>query len=96
MARIDGEKVRCERCEYTDDLEWHHRIYRSDGGSDDPSNLEVLCRMCHHREHLERGDFAEFVRKGGEMAQLGLRLMLGQVGYSRRMRALAFRRWHRA
>ena len=96
MARIDGEKVRCERCEYTEDLEWHHKIYRSDEGSDDPSNLEVLCRDCHHREHLERGDFAEFGKKGGEAAQLRLQVMLGQARYAQRMRALAFRRWGRA
>jgi len=33
----------------------HHLTPRSEGGSDDPENLETLCRDCHGDEHDERG-----------------------------------------
>jgi 5-methylcytosine-specific restriction endonuclease McrA len=32
-----------------------HIIERSDGGSDDPSNLRACCRPCHNRRHPEKG-----------------------------------------
>ena len=32
-------------------LEVHHIQFRSNGGSDDPSNLITLCSKCHHKLH---------------------------------------------
>lgn len=34
--------------------EVHHIIYRSAGGSDDMSNLILLCRRCHDDEHMHK------------------------------------------
>ena len=33
---------------YGDELEVHHIILRSEGGSDHPLNLMTLCKRCHH------------------------------------------------
>ena len=44
---------RCERpgCDHTRFLEVHHRIPRSRGGTNDPSNLMVVCSTCHALLH---------------------------------------------
>ena len=34
----------------------HHVIKRSDGGTDDESNLQASCHSCHSRLHGKRGD----------------------------------------
>ncbi len=45
----------CEECDRSDnddvDLEIHHIVPQSDGGSHHPSNLKVLCRDCHYDVH---------------------------------------------
>ena len=46
----------CERCGRPRQLRVHHRQPRCDGGSDDPTNLQVLCQACHTAEHAP--DFA--------------------------------------
>ena len=52
-------------------LEVHHKLPRSCGGSNDPSNLETLCRKCHfiwHYGHCPEGlplTFSELKKKGG-------------------------------
>ncbi|HET8954275.1 MAG TPA: HNH endonuclease signature motif containing protein [Solirubrobacterales bacterium] len=54
LARAGG---RCERCGSTEDVEAHHRRALTDGGSNDPSNGEALCRRCHRpadRQQRER------------------------------------------
>jgi predicted ArsR family transcriptional regulator len=33
------------------DLEIHHRVPKSEGGTDQPSNLMLVCRQCHQRHH---------------------------------------------
>ena len=45
--------VVCEPCSYpnTNILVVHHRIRRCDGGSDDLSNLELICPNCHAEIH---------------------------------------------
>ena len=48
MAR-DG--YRCQHCGSGKDLQVHHIIPRSQGGSDRPGNLVTLCRRCHHGHH---------------------------------------------
>jgi 5-methylcytosine-specific restriction endonuclease McrA len=46
----------CELCGTNDadgevDLEIHHRVPKSEGGTDQPSNLMLVCRQCHQRHH---------------------------------------------
>ena len=44
---------KCNRCPFSmvEILQIHHIIERSNGGTDDPSNLEVLCPNCHTMHH---------------------------------------------
>lgn len=37
----------CTRCGTADDLSVDHVVPKSAGGTDDPSNLQVLCRSCN-------------------------------------------------
>jgi 5-methylcytosine-specific restriction endonuclease McrA len=52
-----GPEVRCNRCgipeapEYGIEMNRHHIIPKSEGGSDDDSNIEVLCVDCHRDHH---------------------------------------------
>jgi 5-methylcytosine-specific restriction endonuclease McrA len=50
VVNRDGACVTCGSTHY---LAAHHKIPRSDGGLDHPSNLEALCASCHAR--LEAG-----------------------------------------
>jgi hypothetical protein len=95
----DGEEVKCEECQNRgnkkNSLEYHHIIYRSNGGSDDRSNLQILCKRCHRKFHQQAGDFSEFGRKGGAIRQHRLRVQLGDEGYSRLQRKYALIRWEK-
>ena len=44
---LERAGYRCERCGSTQDLQIHHKIPRWALGSNDPDNLQVLCRHCH-------------------------------------------------
>jgi 5-methylcytosine-specific restriction endonuclease McrA len=33
----------------------HHIVARSDGGSDDPINLQALCSLCHAQVEAQAG-----------------------------------------
>jgi hypothetical protein len=48
---------KCQRpgCGHTRYLEIHHKIYRSRGGTNDPSNLTCLCSACHALAHQKPG-----------------------------------------
>jgi hypothetical protein len=43
------------KCKHSPKLHVHHVIFRSQGGSDDPSNLTTLCETCH--DDLHAGKF---------------------------------------
>lgn len=45
----------CNRCGFDEVgiLQVHHIIERCNGGTDDPSNLEVLCPNCHTLHHYK-------------------------------------------
>lgn len=60
----------CERCGYDNEfvLQAHHKIPRAKGGSDDLSNLDLLCPNCHATEHYGDSRLAEGV--GFEPTQL--------------------------
>jgi len=47
----DSYKCQCEKKGCTSKLEVHHIIYRSQGGSDSPSNLITLCSKHHESLH---------------------------------------------
>ena len=44
-------ELKCELCGVTKALEIHHRIPISKGGTDDKSNLQILCKNCHYSLH---------------------------------------------
>ncbi len=46
LAR-DGFQCTSPRCNARTNLNVHHIVFRSQGGSDDPSNLTTLCAACH-------------------------------------------------
>lgn len=35
-------------------VDLHHRILRSQGGTDEPSNLILVCRNCHELFHAKK------------------------------------------
>lgn len=45
----DGDQ--CSHCGSTADLHVHHRVRRSQCGSNKPCNLITLCARCHHWVH---------------------------------------------
>ncbi len=46
------DKHTCQQCKAKDIiLEVHHKIERSNGGGDAPSNLITLCKSCHSKHH---------------------------------------------
>ena len=49
----------CEMCEFRPGIHCHHKIFRSQGGSDIESNLVWLCAACHHEAHGIRDIFHE-------------------------------------
>jgi HNH endonuclease len=46
----ERDRFRCRGCAKTAG-EVHHMIFRSQGGTDDPSNLVALCTPCHQQAH---------------------------------------------
>ena len=51
---IEGDVVNCAKCGRSGKIEnfdLHHKVFRSRGGTDDPENLEILCRDCHNKIH---------------------------------------------
>lgn len=42
--------ILCEECGAVA-VDIHHIVKRSQGGSDDVSNLKALCRRCHNLKH---------------------------------------------
>jgi hypothetical protein len=43
----------CERCGIVKNLEEHHIVYRSHGGSDAAENKVTLCFSCHDYRHAK-------------------------------------------
>jgi 5-methylcytosine-specific restriction endonuclease McrA len=46
----------CAACGSTDDLQHHHLVARSEGGSNDETNLITLCYGCHAKLHERRSN----------------------------------------
>ena len=61
-----GDLIRCSRPNCGCPAEHiHHIIAVVDGGSDEPSNLQMLCQHHHVELHSTRGDFAKWGARGG-------------------------------
>ncbi len=55
LQALERAKNRCEKCRTIDvQLDVHHKKRVVDGGTDDLSNLQVLCVTCHAAVHAER------------------------------------------
>ena len=91
--RIEGEKIRCEKCRSTADLEWHHVVPFSEGGSDTDENLQVLCHPCHVALHRRLDNYREAGRWGGLVSAYLREERLGRQGFCEEMRSLARKRW---
>ena len=59
LIEVFGKK--CMTCEYdnTNVLQVHHIIERKDGGTDELSNLKLLCPNCHYTIHYGDSRLAE-------------------------------------
>lgn len=51
MRALERAGYQCEECGATEKLQVHHIIPLSKGGSNDLSNLKVLCERCHALKH---------------------------------------------
>jgi 5-methylcytosine-specific restriction endonuclease McrA len=61
VLKRDG--YRCVKCGSAQDVKVHHRVWVSEGGSDDVRNLVTLCK--EHHDELHREDFQRAARKAG-------------------------------
>jgi 5-methylcytosine-specific restriction endonuclease McrA len=54
VMRRDG--WRCQSCGSIENLEVHHKDYRSQSGADVEDNLITVCSACHRSIHASRFD----------------------------------------
>jgi len=45
--------IPCAYCSSTS-VDFHHLVFRSHGGKDEPDNLIALCRTCHEKAHNDK------------------------------------------
>lgn len=50
-AILKAAKAKCAKCGSTEDLDVHHIIDLSRGGTNDPTNLVIVCKACHDAIH---------------------------------------------
>ncbi len=59
----ERDEYRCQLCKlegrWTKATQVHHIKYRSQGGTNDPSNLVCLCYECHEKAHGLNGGNAK-------------------------------------
>lgn len=72
-----GKYPFCVRCGTPFQVERHHIVFRSQGGTDDDSNLVSLCHDCHQKLHARqfvawRKDDTVFLSEGGVIKQVRL------------------------
>jgi Restriction endonuclease len=59
----------CQQCKKKNvALHVHHIVYRSNGGSDDESNLITLCEDCHHKLHQGKIKLKKSISQGKKKA----------------------------
>jgi len=61
----------CAACGTTDDLQYHHLVPQTLGGKTEPTNIIVLCAMCHQKWHRQNGSehHNSLVKEGIERAR---------------------------
>jgi hypothetical protein len=68
LTDSNGKPIRCQNtCCSRLARHVHHVHYRSNGGSDNPDNLQYLCEECHIALHSSAGDFRRWGRMGGRV-----------------------------
>lgn len=60
-----GQNIQCSHCGKNAAMHIHHIKPVCEGGSDDPSNLLMLCQDCHIAHHQSHGDFKSWGKLGG-------------------------------
>ena len=50
-AILKAAKAKCEQRKTSGNLTINHKIPRSQGGTNEAENLEILCRRCHDKFH---------------------------------------------
>lgn len=64
-------------------LHVHHVIFRSNGGSDDPSNLVTLCETCHDDLHTGKFTFKGTASRTKHATEIGIiKGVLSTIGWS--------------
>lgn len=53
-AIVSRDGGKCKWCESTVNLEVHHILPKSQGGTDAANNLVTLCHKCHKQWHREQ------------------------------------------
>jgi 5-methylcytosine-specific restriction endonuclease McrA len=54
LFRLNHLGEPCDLCERRPGTDPHHKVFRSQGGNDDATNLLWLCRPCHDDIHAGR------------------------------------------
>lgn len=76
---FDNLDNKCINCDKTDNLQLHHIVPLSIGGTNKLSNVVVLCGECHGKLHgVNWSKHSELTRKGMETARLNGK-QIGQV-----------------
>jgi 5-methylcytosine-specific restriction endonuclease McrA len=69
----DGYKCQSkQKIKHTDKLHVHHNIFKSNGGTDTPSNLITLCEVCHKSLHEENFVFKVGKTKTKHATEIGI------------------------
>lgn len=69
----DGYKCQSGRkVKHSDKLHVHHIAFRSKGGTDTPSNLKVLCEMCHNDLHAGKFELKAEKSKTKHATEIGI------------------------
>lgn len=64
---FDRDGNQCAECGREEYLEAHHIVERSDGGTDDISNLLTLCPLCHAEKHKGQPVYRLMIKRAREL-----------------------------
>ena len=82
----------CAACGNENDLQYHHLVPVVLGGKDEPSNIIVLCAVCHQKWHKQKGtDHHNYLVKQGiaEAKKRGVHVGKTPADYEKVMRLIA-------
>lgn len=72
---LHRDKYKCQsrqKCKHHEVLEVHHINFRSNGGSNKPSNLITLCKTCHDDLHIGKFKISKQVKDAKHATQMGI------------------------